>query len=176
MDDEPVLGEFRQLAGHAIVEPHAEGQNQVGFVHGIIGIHRAVHAQHAQRIGSVAGNAPRPITVVATGMFGFAHQFAQLLAGIAADHAAAGVNDRSFGTLDRRGHLANLLGLRFAIFDVVARQVHRHVIVRLDGGQLHVLGQIDKHRTLPAGGGDVECFAHHSGNIVYVGHQDNDAW
>ena len=53
----PCLANSRDLAGHAIVEAHAEGQQQVGLVDGIVGIHAAVHAQHVQRQRIVAGEA-----------------------------------------------------------------------------------------------------------------------
>ena len=50
-----MLGESADLAGNAIVETHAEGQEQIGLVHRIVGVYAAVHAQHIQRQGIVAG-------------------------------------------------------------------------------------------------------------------------
>ena len=48
VDDLAVLGELGELAGHAVVEAHAEGQQQVGLVDGVVGVDRAVHAEHVQ--------------------------------------------------------------------------------------------------------------------------------
>ena len=68
--DLAVLGEFRHLARHAIVESHAEGQQQVGLVHGVVGIHAAVHAQHVERLARRRpGYEPRPIRVMVTGIW-----------------------------------------------------------------------------------------------------------
>ena len=38
----------RQLAGDAIVEPHAEGDQQVGVLDGVVDPGLAVHAHHAE--------------------------------------------------------------------------------------------------------------------------------
>ena len=43
-----------QVAGHAVVEAHAEGQQQVGFLDGVVHPGFAVHAHHAQ-VERVAG-------------------------------------------------------------------------------------------------------------------------
>ena len=44
-----VRRERRELAGDAVVEARAHGDEQVALVHGAVGVRRAVHAQHAQR-------------------------------------------------------------------------------------------------------------------------------
>ena len=41
-------GELGQLAGDAVVEAGADGHDQVGLVHRVVGRARAVHAEHAQ--------------------------------------------------------------------------------------------------------------------------------
>ena len=53
----PCLANSRDLAGHAVVEPHAEGQQQVGVVDGVVGVDAAVHAEHVERQRIVAGEA-----------------------------------------------------------------------------------------------------------------------
>ena len=69
VDDLAVLGELFELAGHAVVEPHAQGDQQVGFVDGVVGVDAAVHAEHVERRAARrSGYAPRPITVMVTGM------------------------------------------------------------------------------------------------------------
>ena len=49
VNDGSVLTEFLHLAGHAVIETHADGEQKVGFVHGIVGVNRAVHAEPFQR-------------------------------------------------------------------------------------------------------------------------------
>ena len=69
----PCLAELLHLAGHAVVEPHAQGEQQVGFVDGVVGIDAAVHAEHVERQRMVvAGKAPSPITVMVIGNAGLA--------------------------------------------------------------------------------------------------------
>jgi hypothetical protein len=42
--------ELVELAGHAVVEARAHAHHQVGLVHGLVGLQRAVHAQHADEL------------------------------------------------------------------------------------------------------------------------------
>ena len=106
VDDLAVLAELFDLAGHAVVEPHAEGDQQIGLVRrrSWRTPSRACRACRAQS-GSSLGKAPRPITVIVDGDAGLLGERAELFAGVAADDAAAGVDDRPLGQLDRRGDL-----------------------------------------------------------------------
>ena len=45
VDDPAVLGKLAELAGDAVVEPDAQGQEQVGLVDRVIGVDGAVHAR-----------------------------------------------------------------------------------------------------------------------------------
>jgi hypothetical protein len=62
-----VLGEVLGVADHAVVEPRADGQQHVAVLHRVVGLERAVHAQHAQELGSWPEMAPRPISVLVHG-------------------------------------------------------------------------------------------------------------
>ncbi len=57
VDDLAVLGELAHLAGDAVVEADAEGQQQVGVVDGVVGVDGAVHAEHVQAEEVLAGEA-----------------------------------------------------------------------------------------------------------------------
>ena len=159
VDDLAMLGELRHLAGHAVVEANAEGQQQIGLVDGQVGIDAAVHAQHVERQRFFVGKSAQAHQRHGDGNLGLADQLPQFGAGIAHDHAAARVNDRSLGALDGGRDLRDLLGPGAAIFDMVAGQVERRVVVGHDLGLLHVLGQVDQHGARPAGRGNVERFA-----------------
>ena len=41
----PCSANFLHLAGHAVVETHAHGEQHVGLVDGVVGVHGAVHAR-----------------------------------------------------------------------------------------------------------------------------------
>src|SRR5262249_58184031 len=61
VDDLAVLGELADLAGDAVVEAHAQGQEQVRVVDGVVGVDRAVHAEHVQAEVVLAGKAAQAV-------------------------------------------------------------------------------------------------------------------
>ena len=48
MDDLRPAGERREVAGHPVVEPEADADDQVGLLDGAVDVHLAVHARHAE--------------------------------------------------------------------------------------------------------------------------------
>src|SRR5262249_5618111 len=61
VDDLAVFGEFADLAGDAVVEAHAQGQQQVGLVDGVVGVYGAVHAEHLQAQEVLTGEAAEAV-------------------------------------------------------------------------------------------------------------------
>ena len=59
--DLAVLGELADLAGDAVVEADAQGQQQVGLVDGVVGVDGAVHAEHLQAEEMLAGKAAQAV-------------------------------------------------------------------------------------------------------------------
>ena len=114
VDDPAVLGELAELAGDAVVEPDAEGQQQVGLVDGVIRVDRAVHAQHVEREVMVAGDRPQPVHGHRDGDARLGGELAQLFGRIRGDDAAAAIDDRPRAGLDRGQHLVDLLAARAA--------------------------------------------------------------
>ena len=172
VDDLGLGGEGVDPAGDPVVEPAAQGDQQVGPLHGGDRGVVAVHARHAQaqRVGVGEG---------APGHQGGDHrdagplgQLAQRLGGPGLEDPAAGVDDRALGGQQQLGGLADqgrvALGHR-----VVAGQVEvgRLGPVPLHGGVGDVLGHVDQHRAGPAGGGHVEGLGHHPGDVGAVGDQ-----
>ena len=171
VDDLGAAGELRHLAGHAIVEPHAQGQQQIGVVDRVVGVNAAVHAEHVQRKRIVAGKTAQAVQRGRHGDAKFAGQRGQLLGGVGDDHAAAGVDHRPLGAAQQLRHRGDFLGRGAAFGQRIAGQLHRGVVVRRRLHVLHVLGNIDQHRARPAGRGHVERLAHDPGDVVDVGHQ-----
>ena len=102
-------GEVADPAGHPVVEPAAEGDEQVGALHGgdrrVVAVH-AGHAQ-AQRVG---------VGEAAPGHQGGDHrdpgalgQLAECVGGTGLEDAAAGVDDRPLGSQQELGRLADQL-------------------------------------------------------------------
>ena len=97
MDHVGVLGVGAQVAGDAIVEAHAQGDQQVGVLDGLVDPGLAVHAHHAQvqrmRFGDAADaeerRGDRDVALLG--------QLAQLVVRAAEDDAVAGQDDGALG-------------------------------------------------------------------------------
>ena len=169
VDDEAVLGEGRHLPGDPIVEANAEGEEEIGLVDGVIGVDAAMHAEHVERKRGVCRVGPEPHEGHCHRDSGTLGELAELLGGTGGDHAAAGVDHRTLGPPDRRGHLGDLFGMGPADLRMVAGEIHRRGEVGDELRDLDVLGEIDEHRAGAPGGGDVEGFAHHAGDVGRIG-------
>jgi hypothetical protein len=53
VDDLGVRRERGQIAGDAVVEPRADGDQAIAFLHRVIGEGAAVHAEHVEGLGIV---------------------------------------------------------------------------------------------------------------------------
>ena len=165
-------GEGVHPAGDPVVEPAAQGDEQVGALHGGDRGVVAVHARHAQaqRVGVGEG---------APGHQGGDHrnagplgQLPEPVGGPGLEDAAAGVDDGTLGGQDQLGGLADrrrvALGHR-----PVAGQVEVGGLgpVPLHGRLGDVLGHVDQDRSGAAGGGDVEGLGHHPRDVGGIGDQ-----
>jgi hypothetical protein len=148
-----------KIAGDAIVEAHAEGEQQVGFLDGVVHPRFAVHAHHAevQRMGG--GEAAE---AEQRGGYGNLLRFGKgdhLLLRAGVGDAVAGENDGAFCGLDQRNCFADGAGFgaQHGMRPRCARRAVREVEGR--GGLLRVLGDVDEHRAGTAGGRDLKSEA-----------------
>ena len=159
--------------GDAVVEARADTQHDVAIMHRHVGLVSAVHPEHAKpvlargRIGAEAhqGRGDRD----SRDLDQLAQQLRRLGPGV--DDAAAGIDHRAFGRSQQRHGLANLR--RIALH---ARRVGNVDVVlarRMIGTdpELHVLGNVDQHRSGTAGGCDIERLVQHFRQVVDVAHQ-----
>ena len=167
VDDGPVLGEFFHLAGHAVVETHADGEKQVGFVHRIVGIDAAVHAEPFERKRMRLGEAADAHERGGHGDLGALDKFEQLGCGVGRDDAAAAINHRIARLLDQADHFEQLLVGR-ALVRIVTPERDGLGEDRLDFLVLDVFRKVDDHRARAAGGGDVESFFDDARDLVDV--------
>ena len=165
-----VRREGGQLAGHPVVEPGAEADDQVAALQRGDRGDGAVHARHAE-VGRVAVRQraaghqrgdDRDVRLV--------DQPAQLGAGRGPDDAAADVQHRAAGLGDQPGGLAHLLAVR-AGHRPVAGQVDPLRPAEVRHGLQGVLADVDQHRARAAGAGDVERLGDGLRDLVRVGHQ-----
>ena len=185
MDDRSVFAEFLDLAGHAVVESHAARQQQVGSIgdldrvafrvlfeftaHSPVGVGRAMHPEPTERQFVRLGECAQPHDGRGHRDAGGVYQFAQRLAGICTDDAAADVEHRSLALFDQPNDLIQLKVARFFALGIKSLDVDLVREENLCACLLDVLRHINDHRAGPAAGGDLECLLHHSRDLIDVG-------
>ena len=133
-------------AGDAIVEAHAAGDQQVGFLNGVVDPRLAVHAHHAQVERMRGGKCAQAEQREANGNLRALGQRAHLLHGAGFDDAVAGEDHGALGVANQFG------GLRKAATPPPQHGM-RTIGARLGGFKvedgralLRVLGNVDEHR------------------------------
>ena len=153
-----VLRKVLGVSNDAVVKACTHSQQHIAVLHGVIGFHRAVHAQHAQVLAVAGRVCTQAHQGVRDRVAQHVHQGAQLGRGIAQEHAATGVNVGSFGRQEQLERLADLTAMALA---------HRVVGAHLDAARItgvghllkgHVLGDVHQHRPGTAAARDVEGF------------------
>src|SRR5712692_6570138 len=160
------LGVGAKVAGDAVVKTHADGNEEVGLLNGVVNPGFAVHAHHAevQRIiGGEAANAEERhgdrIIAGPDELLEGAHR--------AGNHdAMAGKNDRAFGGVQ---HLDG--AVEFSMIVVVALALRRkfwrrRFPVEFGGSLLRVFGDVDKDGAGTSAIGDQEGFAEGARNVL----------
>ena len=159
VDDRRLLGEFRHLAGHTVVKTNSERQQEIGFVHRVVGVDGAVHAQPFHGLGIVFRETADAHQGGSDGDAGGAGELLQLLRRTGGDDAAAHVQDGSFGLVDQAQNFVKGMLIR-GRWCPITWDVERRRPRSLGGGFLDVLGNIDNHRAGPSGVGDVKSLRH----------------
>ena len=185
VDNGAVLAEFLDLAGHAVVKPHAKGKQQVGALghllrvalgillelaaDGPVGIGRAVHAEPAQRQLVRLRERAHAHDRAGDRDAGRCDQAAQRVAGVGADDAAANVKQWPVAFLDQSNDLVELEFACLEALGVEPGDVHLVGEQYLRAGLLDVFRHVDDHRAGPAACGDLERLLHHGRDFVDVG-------
>jgi hypothetical protein len=93
-----VVGE---VAGDAVVEAHAEGEQEVGLLDGVVDPGLAVHAHHAERERVVGGEGAEAEQGAGDGDVAALGEVEDLLARAGLDDAVAGEDDGALGAVMR---------------------------------------------------------------------------
>ena len=141
------------------------------MLHRHVGLVRAVHAEHADKMLVGAGKPPRPIRVLVHGKAEQAHQLGELRRRVGQDHAAAGIDHRALG-LDQQLHRLLDLARMPLHHRIVRAHRDRFGIFELALGDGHILRNIHQHRPRSPGGRKVESLLDGSGKILDVFDQE----
>jgi hypothetical protein len=157
------------VARHAIVEPHAERDQEIGFLHGRIDPGFAVHAHHPEvqmMTGREAANAEQRHGDRDVGLLG---KRLECRFGAAKHDAVAGQDERPLGGIKK---VQGIDAHRVA-WPRERRNVGRGGFpVVLAAPELRVLGNVDQHRTGTAAGGNGERFANRRRHVGGARHQE----
>jgi hypothetical protein len=107
-----VRSEGVEVAGHPVVEPGSEADDQVTALQAGDRCDGAVHARHAEVLGVAVGKGAAGHQRGEHRDPGHLGEHPQLLGGAGADHPAADVQHRTACLEDHPGGLAHLLGVR----------------------------------------------------------------
>ena len=154
-----VGGVAGEVAGDAVVEAHAEGEEEIGMLDGVVDPGLAVHAHHAEgeRVGGGEGSEAEEGAgdgdLLALG------EGDDLVAGAGFDDAVAGEDEGLFGVADEFDGVAASRRTRRGAWGAGGGRGGGGVEVEGRGGLLGVLGDVDEDGAGAAGAGDLEGFA-----------------
>ena len=166
MDFAGAFGVSAQVAGDAVVKTHADGNEEVGFLYGVIDPGFAVHAHHAEVegiIGRKAADAEERhgdgIIAGADELFKGAHR--------AGNHdAMAGENDGALGGVEHVDSAVEF-GLVVIVAPALGRKFwRRRVPVEFGGSLLRVFGDVDKDGAGTSAIGDQKGFTEGARNVL----------
>jgi len=169
VDDLRLGRERGELARDAIVEARPERDDEVRVLDRVVGVARAVHAEHAEARRVRLGEGALPVQRRHHRRADELAELEHLGERVAGPHATAEVDDRARGGADERGRLGEprlLLQLRHVPGDV--NQVR---VLEVEAHVEHVLRNVDVHRARTAGPRQVEGLLHHARDVLRIGHQ-----
>ena len=168
LDDGGVLCKGLGVQGHTVREAGAHRDQHVAVGHGTIGGVTAVHTHHANVHRVAVGHNACGHQGVGGRDLCLVQQITQRLAGGCAAHAAAKVDQRALGRIDKIRCPLDLLRVEGG---------NGTDGLRLFGGELayrrcHVLGDIHQHRALAAALCNTEGRAHGIGQLFHPAHRE----
>src|SRR6266849_1806602 len=160
-----------EIAGHAIVEAHAEGQQQVGFLNRLIHPSLAVHAHHAEiqrmRRRECAQSEQRE-RHQNSGAF---RKIANLTHSAGNNDAVPGENHRPLGVLDQVQGLLIFLGSGRQVGTVSRQLRFRCFPIELARSLLRIFRDVHQHRPGTSGARHIKGFADGTRDLAGMGHE-----
>ena len=154
-----------ERAGDAVVEAHAEGEQEVGLLDGLVDPGLAVHAHHAEGERMAGGEGAEAEQRAGDGDLAALGEGEELGFGLGDEDAVAGEDDWTLGRGDEFGGLLDGAGFGAQHGMGAMRGGRGGGEVEGRGGLLRVFRYIDEHRAGTAGGGDLEGGADGGGDV-----------
>ncbi len=161
-----------QIPGDAIIEAHADRDQEIGFLNGVIDPGFAVHAHHAEIEGILGREAADTEEGHGNIEVAGAHELVESAHGTGDHDAVSGENQRALGGIEKCDGAIEL-----GFVDSGANALWRKfrssgVPVKFGGSLLCILGDVDEDRTWAAGVCDDESFADGARYIFRSGDDD----
>ena len=149
-----------------LVEPDADGEDEIRLLEGPGRGGDAVHARHPDPPGVGRGETAEAHQRRRDGQLGEMAQASQLAVGAADDHAAACIHHWPFGLGDRLRRRGDLAGMAGGGWGLVAGDLRDAAGPRLHVLRPHVDAHVDEHRAGPSGLGDVDRLGERLGQLL----------
>ena len=165
MDDLGALRVRGELAGDTVGKPHAESDDEISLVDGVVRRSGSVHSCEPQRERVVFVEGAEPHKRRRHGNLRLMRQIGDVLGRAGRDHAAAGIQHGTPGLVHKLREARHLRCSRHGLRMVGAeRDAFR--ILRGCAHLLDVLRYVDHNRTWLAVRGDIECLGDSLRNLV----------
>ena len=155
-----------EFSRHAIVEAHAQGDQQIGFLNGFVDPGFAVHAHHAQVQRMRRRERAQPEQRERHRNPRFFGQRVHFALGAGKNDAVAGENDRPLGLIDESERGVEFLLTREENRLVAMRLGRRGFPIEIAGGLLGVLGDVQQHRARTVGSRNLKGFAQARSDVL----------
>jgi len=171
MYDAGVTGERLQLAGDAVIETSAEGDEQIAFSHAHVGGVTAVHTGHADEIRMAGRQAAESHQSADRGKVNLLHERGQFGGSVAENGTTAGIDKRALGFPDQLRGTANLASMAFGEYLITGQVdgIDRSVVAT---GLENVLRDVDEHGTGTTAGGDVKSLVKNPRQLLDIFHHE----
>ena len=160
-----------ELAGHAVIEAHAQRNQKIGFLNGLIHPGFAVHAHHSQIQSMRSGKSAQPEQRQGHRNIGCFRQPADLFPSTGEHDAVSRQDHRALRFIDQRGRLIQFRGSGKEIGHLPVRPGRSRIPIEFAGTKLRVFGDVHEHGTRPVRSRDVEGFAQADGDFIRACHQ-----
>ena len=160
-----------QVSGDAVVEAHAEGEEEVGLLDGGVHVRLAVHPHHAEAERVAARKAAEAEERQRHGRAGLLGEGLEDLRRPRLDDAVAREDEGALGGGDQLGGLPQVASLELGE-RAAAGRLHGLGPAELRRRLLHVLADVDEDRAGAARAGDLERLDEGGGEVLDLRHED----